>query len=157
MQTNAVRNLGVIFDCNMSMSAQVNKVAKSANYHLVNIPRARKMLTTESTILKIAVHALVASRIDYCNSLLAGISESLLKRLVNIHCTAARIITSNMIPSLMISWNYIGYQLSNVLTLRSLHLCTNASIRQVFKLYTLLNVNISWSSSIKFNCFVRTH
>ena len=91
VQTNAVRNLGVMFDCNMSMSAQVNNVVKSANYHLINIGRARKMLTTEST--KMAVHALVTSRIDYCNSLLAGISESLLKRLVNIQRTAARIVT----------------------------------------------------------------
>ena len=80
-----------MFDCNMSMSAQVNNVVKSANYHLINIGRARKMLTTEST--KMAVHALVTSRIDYCNSLLAGISESLLKRLVNIQRTAARIVT----------------------------------------------------------------
>ena len=91
VQTNAVRNLGVMFDCNMSMSAQDNNVVKSANYHLINIGRARKMLTTEST--KMAVHALVTSRIDYCNSLLAGISESLLKRLVNIQRTAARIVT----------------------------------------------------------------
>ena len=91
VQVNAVRNLGVMFDCNMSMSAQVTKVVRAANYHLVNIGRARKMLTTEST--KAAVHSLVTSRIDYCNSLLAGISETLLKRLVNIQRTAARIVT----------------------------------------------------------------
>ena len=35
VQTNAVRNLGVMFNCNMSMFAyDVNNVVKSANYHL---------------------------------------------------------------------------------------------------------------------------
>ena len=49
------------------------------------------MLSTEST--KMAVHSLVTSRLDYCNSLLIGISGSLLNRLVNIQRTAARVIT----------------------------------------------------------------
>ena len=91
VQVKAVRNLGVMFDCDMSMSAQVTKIVKAANYHLINIGRARKMLTTDST--KTAVHSLVTSRIDYCNCLLAGINDSLLKRLVNIQRTAARIVT----------------------------------------------------------------
>lgn len=91
VQVNAIRNLGVMFDCNMTMSAQVTKIVKAANFHLINIGRARKMLTTEST--KTAVHSLVTSRIDYCNSLLVGISGSLLKRLVNIQRTAARVVT----------------------------------------------------------------
>ncbi len=42
IKANAVRNLGVIFDCNMTMSAQVTKIFKAANYHLINIGRARK-------------------------------------------------------------------------------------------------------------------
>ena len=40
VQANAVRNLGVMFDCNMTMSAQVTKTVKAANYHLINILRA---------------------------------------------------------------------------------------------------------------------
>ena len=49
------------------------------------------MLTTEST--KLAVHTLVTSRLDYCNSLLAGINRGLPKRLQNVQRTAARLIT----------------------------------------------------------------
>jgi hypothetical protein len=89
-QSNAVRNLGVMFDRGMTMSSQVNNITKSANYQLVNIGRARKMLTTEAT--KLAVHTLVTSRLDYCNSLLTGISESQCKRLQNIQRTAARLV-----------------------------------------------------------------
>ena len=49
------------------------------------------MLTMDST--KLAVHTLVTSRLDYCNSLLAGINQNLLKRLQNVQRTAARLIT----------------------------------------------------------------
>ena len=66
-------------------------VGNEANFQLVNIGRARKMLTTEST--KLDVHTLVNSRLDYCNSLLAGINRGLLKRLQNVQRTAARLIT----------------------------------------------------------------
>ena len=40
---------------------------------------------------KLAVHTLVTSRLDYCNSLLAGINRGLLKRLQNVQRTAARL------------------------------------------------------------------
>jgi hypothetical protein len=89
--SDPVRNLGVMFDPGMSMCAQVANITKAANFQLVNIGRARKMLTTEAT--QLAVHTLVTSRLDYCNSLLVGVSDTLLKRLENIQRTAARIIT----------------------------------------------------------------
>ena len=68
VQSKAVRNLGVMFDCGMTMGAQVSSITSSANYQLMNIGRARKMLTDEAT--KLAVHTLVTSRLDYFNSLL---------------------------------------------------------------------------------------
>ena len=91
VKSDPVRNLGVMFDRSMTMNAQVASISKSANYQLINIGRARKMLTTEAT--KLAVHTLVTSRLDYCNSLLTGISDILLKRLQNIQRTSARLIT----------------------------------------------------------------
>src|SRR5664279_4063501 len=42
---------------------------------------------------KTCVHAFVGGRIDYCNSLLAGISDSLIQRLQLIQNAAARLIT----------------------------------------------------------------
>ena len=81
----------LMFDPGMTMCAQVANITKAANFQLVNIGRARKMLTTEAT--KLAVHILVTSRLDYCNSLLVGVSDTLLKRLQNIQSTAARLIT----------------------------------------------------------------
>ena len=49
------------------------------------------MLTTNA--IKLAVHTLITSRLDYCNSLLIGVNESLLKRLQNIQRTSARLVT----------------------------------------------------------------
>ena len=49
------------------------------------------MLTTEAT--KLAVHTLVTYKLDYCNSLLIGITDNHLQRLQNIQRTAARLIT----------------------------------------------------------------
>ena len=103
----------------MKIHRQVVNIVRSANFQLVNIGRARKMLTTEST--KLAVHTLVTSRLDYCNSLLAGINRALLKRLQNVQRTAARLITRkrSIIPYRMILLNCIGCQWSKGLISRS--------------------------------------
>ena len=90
VQTNSVRNLRVMFDSGMTMSAHVASIIRSANYHLTNISRACKMLTAKAA--KLAVHTLVTSRLDYCNSLLIGINKSLITRLQNVQRTSARII-----------------------------------------------------------------
>ena len=90
IKSDPIRNLGVMFDTGMTMSAQVASVLKSANYHLVNIGRARRLLTEDTT--KTAIHSLVTSRFDYCNSLLVGISQKLQKKLQNVQRTSARLI-----------------------------------------------------------------
>jgi hypothetical protein len=91
VETKPVRNLGVMFDPAMTMSAQVSSIIKTANFYLTNIGRARRLLTVDAT--KLAVHTLVTSRLDYCNSLLIGISQKLKRRLNNVQRTAARLIT----------------------------------------------------------------
>ncbi len=80
-----------MFDCGMTMGDQVSNITRSANYQLLNIGRARKMLTDKAK--KFAMHTFVTSRLDYCNSLLIGISNYHLQRLQNIQRTAARLIS----------------------------------------------------------------
>ena len=62
-----VRNLGGIFDCNLTMEAQVNNMAMSASPHLHNTGCLHKRKTVEIT--KCMVQSLVIFRLDYCNSL----------------------------------------------------------------------------------------
>ena len=61
------KNLGCWFDQKLSMVTNINKVCSASHFYLHNIRRIRKFLSVEST--KLLVHALVTSRIDYCNSL----------------------------------------------------------------------------------------
>ena len=86
-----IGNLGAVFDPSMNMSAHVSKVVKSANYHLRNIGRIRKYLTTDSA--RNAVVSLVTSRLDYCNGLLCGITGELILKLQRVQNNAARVIT----------------------------------------------------------------
>ena len=60
-------------------------------YYLCCIGSIRKFLTDDSAAQ--LVHAFVSSRLDYCNSLLAGLNDSDYHKLQKIQNTAARIVT----------------------------------------------------------------
>ena len=76
----SVRNLGVIFDSNL----------KYAYYNLHNIRRIRKFLSQEATCT--IIHAFITSQIDYCNSLMNGLPENLIKKHKRVQNTAARLV-----------------------------------------------------------------
>ncbi|XP_061590906.1 uncharacterized protein LOC133456448 [Cololabis saira] len=86
-----VKNLGVVFDQDLSFKPYVNQVCKIAFFHLRNIAKIRKILS-QSDAEKL-VHAFVSSRLDYCNVLLAGCPSNLLNRLQLIQNAAARVLT----------------------------------------------------------------
>ena len=88
----SVKNLGVIFDQCINMHEHVTSVCRAAYYHLKNIHCLKAFLTQESLLT--VVHAFVTSRIDYCNSLLYGISDYNINRLQRIQNSAARIVTN---------------------------------------------------------------
>jgi hypothetical protein len=84
------RNLGVMFDQDMSLAHQVTSICRSANYHLRNIGKIRKYLTKESA--ETIIHALITSRVDNNNALLAGLPDTQINRLLKLQRTAGRII-----------------------------------------------------------------
>ena len=87
----SAKNLGVYFDNEMNMDKQVSSMCKSANFQLRNIGSIRKCLNdTAATQL---VHALITSRLDYCNSLLGGIHDKQIDRLQRVQNNAARIVS----------------------------------------------------------------
>ena len=86
----SVRNLGVIFDQTMSMEKQVDSIRRSAYHQLRMIRRIRHCLDLES--IKLLVHGLVISRLDYCNSLLCGLPEVLLEKLQRVQNAAAKLV-----------------------------------------------------------------
>ena len=72
------------------METHVSKVCSAAFYFLHNLRRIRKYLSEQTT--KTLVHALITSRLDYCNSLLYGMPQSLIDRLQRVQNAAARLI-----------------------------------------------------------------
>ena len=85
-----VKNLGAVFDSCLSRSPHISKVVKSCNFHLRQLGRIRRYITPDSC--KRAVHALIISRLDYCNSLLADAPATLVDKLQLIQNRAARLI-----------------------------------------------------------------
>ena len=87
-----VRTLGVILDNELTMLPHANSVVRGCFYHLRQLRSIRSSLTDSAA--KTIVHALISSRIDYCNSVLFGVSEAVSQRLQSILNASARLITN---------------------------------------------------------------
>ena len=74
-----VRSLGVIFDSALSFAKHIDYIFKSCNFYIKNIGRIRQFLSKKAC--EMLVVALVTSRLDYCNSLLNGLSQTHILRL----------------------------------------------------------------------------
>ena len=88
---SVVKNLGVYMDEHFSMKIKICKVCRDCYFHIKNIYKIRSCLTFDAT--KMIVHALIISRLDYCNSLYYGLSQGLIKRLEKVQKAAAFLIT----------------------------------------------------------------
>ena len=87
----SVRNLGVVFDNELTMVQHVNAVTSSCFYQLRQLRFVRRSLSLETA--KLFVHAFISSRIDYCNSIVYGASGHVTRKLQSVLHAAARLIT----------------------------------------------------------------
>ena len=88
--SDSVRNLGVIFDNNLTFKEHILKTCRTAYNEIRRISSIRHYLSTNTT--KTLVISLVLSRLDYCNSLLSGCPQSLIKLLQQVQNSAAKLI-----------------------------------------------------------------
>ena len=86
-----MRDLGGIFDQSLSFDDYISGVCRSTHFHLRNIGRIRSLLSCEATAQ--LLHALITTRIDYCNSILYNLPKCSIARLQKIQNQAARILT----------------------------------------------------------------
>ena len=86
-----IKSLGVTLDCHLSFDKHVDLVCKSTSYHIRALRHIRASITFG--MAKTVAHAIVGSKLDYCNSLLAGMTSTNLNKLQRIQNSLARVIT----------------------------------------------------------------
>ena len=93
LSSSKVCDLGVVIDECLSLDDQISatRICRSINFHLQNIGRVRNLITTDSAAQ--LIHALISSRLDFCNSILYNLSNNKIERLQRIQSQAARILT----------------------------------------------------------------
>ena len=90
--SSSARNLGFIFDSDMSFSDQINSLSKSCHFHIRDIRRILHLPPLSAATA--LANSLVSSKLDYCNSLYSGISQANLNKLQRIQNSLARVITN---------------------------------------------------------------
>ena len=88
--SSTVKSLGVTLDRKLSFDAHVANVCRLCYYHIRALRHVRQSLPVD--VAKTVACSIIGSRLDYCNSLLAGTSKSNLIRLQRVQNTLARVI-----------------------------------------------------------------
>ena len=113
--SHSARNIGVIFDDTYTFKEHIMGTCRTIHFFLRKIGRIRKFLSTESC--STVVHAVISSKLDYCNSLLYGLPHAHLKCLQRAQNTAARIVTRtrkshHITPALKkLHWLSVSYRI----------------------------------------------
>ena len=90
-QTSAsVRNLGVLFDGDLSLEVHVKQLTARCYSPLRRIKSCRRALSRNASVT--LINSLIVSRLDYCKSLLAGCNKQLVDKRHRVLNCAARVI-----------------------------------------------------------------
>jgi hypothetical protein len=85
-----VRDLGVILDSTLTMDPHINQIVRKAFMQLRLIGRQRRAMNLETRLA--AVQSLVIPHIDYCVSLLTGISKKQMQRVQRVLHAGMRLV-----------------------------------------------------------------
>ena len=91
MANFTVKILGVTLDTTMTLDNHITNTVRSVNMQLRKISTIRRYLSDSA--VKTVVPSTVISRLDYCNSLYAGLPKKQINRLQLSHNNAARLIS----------------------------------------------------------------
>ena len=87
---DSVRDLGVILDSEVLMRVHISKISSSCFFHLRRLCKLRPLIDTASA--QRLASAFILSRVDYCNTVLAGLPTSTLAPLQRVLNAAARVV-----------------------------------------------------------------
>ena len=90
--SSKVRDLGVVFDQYLNFHYHISGICKSTHFHLRGIRIIRNLLTFDATAQ--LIHALITSRLEFCNSILYNLPNKQIERLQQIQNQAARMLKS---------------------------------------------------------------
>jgi len=92
-----VRDLSVYLDNELTMKLHNSRVFSSCFFQLRRLRQIRRSAGEEVT--KRMVTALMLSRLDYCNGVLAGLPESTIRPLQRVQISTNFVLVSSMTPS----------------------------------------------------------
>jgi len=90
LPSSEVRNLGAVFDSDLSLKAHVSQLTARCYSCLRRIKSCRRALTR--TTAATVVNSLIVTRLDYCNGFLAGSTKQMLDKLQWVLNCSARVI-----------------------------------------------------------------
>jgi len=117
-------DLGVVVDSHLTMTMHVSAMCRVAYYQLQQLRPLLHSLSFDAA--KLLVQAFISIRLDYCNSLLYGISNNLYRRLQAIQMPqhASSPTREGASTSHLSCSSYISFQSANVFNSRSPCWCT---------------------------------
>ena len=88
--SQVAKSLGVLFDEFLTFEDHINNIIKCCNIHLRNLRVIASKLDYE--LKRQLIHCLVFSKLDYCNGLLFGLPDYLLKKLQKVQNSCVRFL-----------------------------------------------------------------
>ena len=82
----------MVFDSHLNFDKQTDNLVRTSFFQLRLLAKVKMFLSRHD--LEKAIHALISSRLDYCNALYVGVSQSSLSGLQLVQNAAARLLTN---------------------------------------------------------------
>ena len=89
--SSVAKSLGIYFDSKLSFQNQINETVRACNFRLKNMIRigSKLQLSMKQTIFQ----SLIMNKMDYCNSVYAGLNKSLVDKLQSVQNAGARFVS----------------------------------------------------------------
>ena len=88
--SSCAKNIGAMLDSELDMKAHVNHIARASYHQLRTIGRIRQNIDGQTA--ETLIHSFISSKLDYMNSLLAGVPDYVVHKLQLIQNNAARLV-----------------------------------------------------------------